>query len=184
MPQPAATSCLVMAALLAASAAAAATIAPAPKADVQGVTDTIQGTTIADPYRWLENGADPKVKAWSAAENSRTRAYLDGLKQRPAVRAELKRIISGSSVSYYSLSAQGGHVFSLFFDPAKQQAMLVELDASGPTRNPAESCSTRTPWMRPATSRSTGSSPRPMGGTSPCHCPKMAARMATCMCST
>ena len=49
MPQPAATSCLVMAALLAASAAAAATIAPAPKADVQGVTDTIQGTTDRRP---------------------------------------------------------------------------------------------------------------------------------------
>ena len=43
------------------------------------VTDTYHGVMVVDDYRWLENGDAPKVKAWSAAQNARARAFLDRL---------------------------------------------------------------------------------------------------------
>src|SRR5580700_6436261 len=43
------------------------------------VVDVVQGVTVTDPYRWLEDSADPKVKAWTEAQNAKTRSYLDAL---------------------------------------------------------------------------------------------------------
>ncbi|MGZ3474918.1 MAG: prolyl oligopeptidase family serine peptidase [Polyangiales bacterium] len=42
------------------------------------VTDVYHGESIVDSYRWLEDGASPEVSAWTAAQNEKTRSYLDG----------------------------------------------------------------------------------------------------------
>jgi prolyl oligopeptidase len=47
------------------------------------VADTLHGTVIVDDYRWLEDGTDPRVVAWTEAENRLSRAQLDALPQRP-----------------------------------------------------------------------------------------------------
>ncbi len=109
--------------------ALAATIPAPPTTPAGNTTDTIQGTKVTDPWRWLENSADPKVKAWSDAENTRTRAYLDSLPDRAAVKDRLTKLITASSPAYSSLIARGPHVFARYTDPAKQQAMIVTLDA-------------------------------------------------------
>ena len=41
------------------------------------VSTTYQGVTVDDPYQWLEKDDEPDVKAWSDAQNQRTRQYLD-----------------------------------------------------------------------------------------------------------
>jgi prolyl oligopeptidase len=46
------------------------------------VADTLHGTVIVDDYRWLEDGADPRVVAWTKAQNRLSRAQLDALPQR------------------------------------------------------------------------------------------------------
>ena len=38
-----------------------------PKAEKVGTTDTYFGTTVADPYRWLENDTSAQTAAWVAA---------------------------------------------------------------------------------------------------------------------
>ncbi|MEJ1970229.1 MAG: prolyl oligopeptidase family serine peptidase [Rhizomicrobium sp.] len=111
-------------------AAAAATIAPPPPTPAGTDVETIQGTSVADPYRWLEDWNDPKVKAWSDAQNARTRAYLDALPYRGAVAARLAALIKASSPSYYQLIARGPRIFALYADPKFQQPMLVTLDAA------------------------------------------------------
>ncbi len=114
--------------------ALAASIPPPPATPAGNTIDTIQGVKVSDPYRWLENAADPKVDAWSDAQNARTRAYLDGWPGRAAVKARLTQLITASSPAYSYLIARGTRVFARYTDPAKQQPMLVTLDA---TANPA-----------------------------------------------
>ena len=64
------------------------------------VTDEYQGVKITDDYRWLENWDDPEVKQWSAAQNARSREYLDHLPSRPAIRQMLKEALGASSAAY------------------------------------------------------------------------------------
>ena len=39
--------------------------------------ETLHGVTLTDRYRWLENGKDSTVEAWSRAQHAATLAYLD-----------------------------------------------------------------------------------------------------------
>jgi prolyl oligopeptidase len=112
-----------------AGAALAATIPPPPATPAGTTVDVIQGTSVADPYRWLEDASDPKVQAWSDAQNARTRAYLDALPDAEAIKSRLTKLITATSPAYYELMARGNVVFAMYSDPAKQQPMLVTLDA-------------------------------------------------------
>jgi prolyl oligopeptidase len=116
--------------VLLATAALAAAIPPAPPTPAGDTVNVVQGVTIADPYRWLENWADPKVVGWSDAQNVRARGYLDELPGRNKVKSGLTGLIKASSPSYSQLVARGAHVFASYSDPRFQQPMLVTLDAS------------------------------------------------------
>ncbi|HEX2801002.1 MAG TPA: hypothetical protein VHN73_02935, partial [Phenylobacterium sp.] len=117
-------------ALSLAGAATAAPVPPPPPFPAGPTTDVIQGVEIADPYRALENSNDPKVQAWSDAQNARTRAYLDNLPGRAAVSAKLRSLITAASPSYAGLQAAGSKVFGFYFDPTKQQPSIVSLNAA------------------------------------------------------
>ena len=120
---------IVLLAWLFAYSAFGAPIPPPPATPAGNTVDVVQGVKVADPYRWLENAADPKVETWSDAQNARTRAYLDGLPNRAAVKNRLTQLITTSSPAYSALVARGTRVFARYSDPAKQQPMLVTLDA-------------------------------------------------------
>jgi prolyl oligopeptidase len=76
---------------------APATVAPAPNpAPVPPVrdypttrrddtTEKLHGTVVSDPYRWLEDGSSPEVKAWLDGQGTYARAALDRLPDRPAL---------------------------------------------------------------------------------------------------
>ena len=53
----------------------------------QDVVDTLHGVAVADPYRWLEEGAAPEVQAWTAAQNALTKKALDAYPGREALAA-------------------------------------------------------------------------------------------------
>jgi prolyl oligopeptidase len=89
------------------------------------VSDEYQGVTITDDYRWLENWDDPAVKQWSAAENARTREYLDHLPARTAIKQRLKELIAAGSAAYYDLQFRAGRLFAMKYQPPQQQPMLV-----------------------------------------------------------
>ena len=113
-----------------ASAAAAAQLPPPPVFPKGNTVDVIQGAKVADPYRGLEDADDPKVKAWSDAENLRTRAYLDALPGRDAVAAKISRMIKSASPKAYTLQARAAGVFALYQDPAKQQPWLILMNGA------------------------------------------------------
>ncbi len=96
-----------------------------PETPKRPVTDEYQGVKVIDDYRWLENWDDPAVKQWSAAENVRTRAYLDQLPARPAIRARVAQLIAAGSASYYDLQFRAGMLFAMRYQPPQQQPVIV-----------------------------------------------------------
>jgi prolyl oligopeptidase len=98
------------------------------------VTNEYHGVKVTDDYRWLENWDDPAVKQWSAAENARTRDYLDHLPWRAAVKERLQQLVAASSAAYYDLQFRGGTLFAMKYQPPQQQPMLVAMpSADDPT---------------------------------------------------
>lgn len=65
------------------------------------VVDTHFGTTIPDPYRWLEHDvrSDQDVAAWVDAQNQITRAHLDALPGREGFKARLTAAFDHERVS-------------------------------------------------------------------------------------
>ena len=94
------------------------------------VTEEYQGVKVTEDYRWLENWDDPEVKQWSAAQNARSREYLDHLPARPAIQQMLKQALSASSAAYYDLQFRGGALFAMKYQPPQQQPMLVALPSA------------------------------------------------------
>jgi len=109
------------------------------------VTDEYQGVKVTDDYRWLENWDDPAVKQWSAAQNARTREYLDHLPSRPAIRARVAQLIAAGSASYYDLQFRpsiskevrgiaerqlGAMLFAMRYQPPQQQPVIVVMPSA------------------------------------------------------
>src|SRR5690348_17169003 len=69
-----------LAMIVAMSAAAAGADSPAffaPQTPARPVVDVLHGLALTDRYRWLENGKDPEVAAWTRAQHAATVQYLD-----------------------------------------------------------------------------------------------------------
>src|SRR5258707_10898195 len=56
--------------------------------------DTYFGTTVADPYRWMEDDNSPEVAAWVEAENKVTFGYLDMISYRPQLKDRLTKLLN------------------------------------------------------------------------------------------
>jgi prolyl oligopeptidase len=56
------------------------------------VVDEIHGTKVPDPYRWLEDDNAADTKAWVAAQNEVTEAFLSKLPDRDAIRGRLSAL--------------------------------------------------------------------------------------------
>src|SRR5437762_9743430 len=103
---------------------------PAPGAPKKPVSTEYQGVTVEDPYQWLEKDDEPDVKAWSDAQNQRTRHYLDQLPDRAAIEKQLTEWYAKTSPSYSSLVSRPGLLFVMKFQPPKQQPLLVTLTSA------------------------------------------------------
>src|SRR5437870_407402 len=103
---------------------------PAPGTPKKSVSTEYQGVTVEDPYQWLEKDDDSDVKAWSDAQNQRTRQYLDQLPDRAAIEKQLTEWYAKTSPSYSSLVSRPGLLFGMKFQPPKQQPLLVTLTSA------------------------------------------------------
>ena len=88
---------------------------------------TYHGRTVTEDYRWLENGSDERTRTWTAAQDARTRAYLDALPFRAQVRHGVEEVLRADSTSYSWLRRGGSTYFALKSQPPKQQPFLVAL---------------------------------------------------------
>lgn len=61
--------------------------------------DDYHGTSVNDPYRWLEDDTAPETEAWVRAQNAVTGAYLDRIPFRDRLRDRLTTLVNYPRVS-------------------------------------------------------------------------------------
>jgi prolyl oligopeptidase len=120
---------LFMVAASAASIPSLAQLPAYPETPRAPVTDSYQGVEVVDPYRWLEDGKDPKVRAWSEAQLAVTRAALDG-PLRDELRERFKELLGAAPVRYASFHDTRGGLFALKFQPPRNQPSLVVMKSA------------------------------------------------------
>jgi prolyl oligopeptidase len=121
------------------ASASSPTAAPAtppaayPPSRTTDTSDTLFGTVVRDPYRWLEDGDSPEVKAWAMAQDAFARARLDRLPHRDAILARLEALDRAEARGWY-LRRPGGRVFFTRRAADQDKWVVVVREANGSER--------------------------------------------------
>ncbi len=89
--------------------------------------DTYFGTTVADPYRWLEDAKSPEVRAWAAAETKVARDFIDARPARATFKKRVRELLKGTTFRF-DLSIRGTHWVYLRETPPQQQPVIIARD--------------------------------------------------------
>jgi prolyl oligopeptidase len=108
-----------------------------PAARVDDVKETIHGTAVSDPYRWLEDQNSPETRAWIGAENACTDAVLDKLPSRTPIAKRLGELLKVDTTSipierggryFYSKRTAGVDLYVLYMRKGLTGAEEVLID--------------------------------------------------------
>ncbi len=98
-----------------------------PNTPVREVTDDYFGTTVTDPYRWLENTSAPEVAAWMKAQNDYTRGVLAKIPGRDQLLDRIKALDNAGSV-VSGIQVWGGRYFYFKTEPGSDNRKLYTRD--------------------------------------------------------
>jgi prolyl oligopeptidase len=102
------------------------------------LTERLHGVEVADPYRWLENGRSPEVRAWTASQNEQLEKVLSGIGDRPRLRARLEELLEIGELSLPAVRHTGPRSVRLFYTRREgrldQPRLLVRDAVDGPDR--------------------------------------------------
>jgi prolyl oligopeptidase len=101
----------------------------APRLDL---VEDLHGHSVADPYRWLEDAADPRTQAWTEAQDAVTTEVLGGLSMREYFTARLEELVHAGAVGVPVW--RGERAFSTRRDPGQEHAVLRVREADGAER--------------------------------------------------
>ncbi|UTY59347.1 prolyl oligopeptidase family protein [Massilia sp. erpn] len=87
--------------------------------------DNYHGTTVADPYRWLEDANSAETKAWVEEQNKLTQGYLQQIPNREAVKQRLTKLWNYERFSVPF--REGGRYFYSRNDGLQNQAVLFTM---------------------------------------------------------
>lgn len=93
------------------------------------VEDNYFGTTIADPYRWLEDDNSEETKAWVSAQNQVTNEYLSQIRNREKVKARLSEM--WNYPKYGSPRQEGDYYYFSKNDGLQNQSVLYRQKGLG-----------------------------------------------------
>jgi prolyl oligopeptidase len=108
------------------NAAAGDTVIRYPAAKRDGVVDTLHGTKVADPYRWLEDANDAGVKSWMTAEDQLARDYVAHVPARDRLAARLKQLFYVDN--YFPPVRRQGRLFYLQQQRDQEKPILYVRD--------------------------------------------------------
>ncbi len=95
--------------------------------------EVLHGESISDPYRWLEQGDDPRTQAWTASQNALTESLLGAVPGRARIRARLDELLSIGALS--TPEPVAGRYFYQRRDGRQNQPVLyVREGRDGPDR--------------------------------------------------
>ncbi|GGM63718.1 prolyl endopeptidase [Longimycelium tulufanense] len=103
-----------------------------PPAERLDLVEELHGHRVADPYRWLEDAADPRTEAWSAAQDTLARQRLDALPGRQTAARYLERLMRAGSVSVPVWRA--GRAFFTRREPGQEHPVLLVREPDGGER--------------------------------------------------
>jgi prolyl oligopeptidase len=86
----------------------------------------------SDPFRWLENGKDPRIRRWARQHGEAARKKLDELPSRPALRARVEELLRLKRVR--SAARRGTKSFYLKRGGLDNQAVLYVREKDGEPR--------------------------------------------------
>jgi prolyl oligopeptidase len=66
---------------------------PWPETRADDLTETLHGVAVRDPYRWLEDEADPAVQAWMTDQDAYARGVLDKQPGRAELATRVKQLL-------------------------------------------------------------------------------------------
>jgi prolyl oligopeptidase len=95
------------------------------------LVEVLHGVRVADPYRWLEDGDSPEVRAWDEAQTAETRGWLTRVPAQAALRARAKELLSVGHVGAPVSKATGQgtrRYFHVRREGAQEQAALYVRD--------------------------------------------------------
>ena len=101
----------------------------APRLDL---VEDLHGHLVADPYRWLEDAADPRTAAWTEAEDAVAAEVLGALPLREEFAARLEKLVHAGAVGVPVW--RGQRAFSTRRDPGQEHAVLRVREADGTQR--------------------------------------------------
>jgi prolyl oligopeptidase len=87
--------------------------------------DNYHGTTVADPYRWLEDANSAETKQWVDAQNQVTQAWLGQIPERELIKQRLTKLWNYER--YGVPSKEGGRYFYSRNDGLQNQSVLYTL---------------------------------------------------------
>ena len=101
--------------------------ADAPKTPIDSITDDYFGTTVADPYRWLEDGSSHMVKKWIADQNTFTDKILSSFPEGNPITKRIETL-SITSVEQFSPELINGKLFFMQYTPPQAQPVIAYKD--------------------------------------------------------
>jgi prolyl oligopeptidase len=117
-----------------------------PEARRSDDADTLHGTLVRDPYRWLEDPDSPETVVWSLAQDALLQAETNGLPGRDRLVERVGQLLGAGTVGtpawrgdrqfFMRRTAEQEHAVLLTVDPDGTERVLVDpvaIDASGTT---------------------------------------------------
>lgn len=93
-----------------------------PETKKADVTDNYHGTSVADPYRWLEDDNSEETKAWVQQQNKVTNDYLVSIPYRDKVKKRLEEL--WNYPKYGSPSKKGDYYYFSKNDGLQNQSVI------------------------------------------------------------
>ncbi|QYJ68762.1 prolyl oligopeptidase family serine peptidase [Flavobacterium litorale] len=99
-----------------------------PETRKANTTDTYFGTTVTDPYRWLEDDMSAETAAWVKAQNKVTFNYLEQIPFRESIKNRMEELWNYERVS--APFKEGDYTYYYKNDGLQNQAVLYRKDKS------------------------------------------------------